>query len=219
MITDLDLKGNELLIYAIIYGFSQNSESKFSGGLTYLSEWTNSTKQGILKALKNLQDKGLIEKNDIVVNKVKYCEYKVIEPDRVLNKVEGGIKQSLMGCLTKFNGGVKLSLPNSINNNIENNINKYNVLFEEFWNLYPRKEQKKKTKEKFLKLLEKNDYELIKKGLLNYIEYIKSNKTETKYIKHPTTWLNGECWNDEYNINLEKTSQDVKSLLDTYFGG
>ena len=44
MIRDLALKGNELALFAIIYGFSQDGESKFNGSLKYLCYWTNSTK-------------------------------------------------------------------------------------------------------------------------------------------------------------------------------
>ena len=60
MISELNLKGNDLLIYAIIYGFSQTEGQYFTGSLSYLAEWTNSTKQGVQKNLKSLIDKGLI---------------------------------------------------------------------------------------------------------------------------------------------------------------
>lgn len=62
MISELNLKGNDLLIYAIIYGFSQCEGQYFTGSLSYLAEWTNSSKQGVQKNLKNLIDKGLIQK-------------------------------------------------------------------------------------------------------------------------------------------------------------
>lgn len=62
MVTELKLKGNELLVYAIIYGFSQAENTYFSGSLQYLADWTNSTRQGIMKNLKSLIDKRLIEK-------------------------------------------------------------------------------------------------------------------------------------------------------------
>ena len=112
MLTDLKLKGNELLIYACIYGFSQAENQTFTGSLQYLADWTNSTKQGVIKCLKSLEAKGLIEKKENYINGVKFCEYSSI----VLNKVEHPIKQSLTG-------GIKQSLPNNINNNnINNNI-------------------------------------------------------------------------------------------------
>ena len=54
MITDLNLKGNELLIYAVIYGFSQDGESQFTGSLQYLADWCNSSKESARKVVKNL---------------------------------------------------------------------------------------------------------------------------------------------------------------------
>ena len=75
MISELKLKGNELIVYACIYGFSQLDGQAFSGGLQYLADWTNSTKQSIIKCLKSLVEKGYIEKADKVINGVKFCEY------------------------------------------------------------------------------------------------------------------------------------------------
>ena len=60
MINDLKLKGNELIIYAIIYGFTQDRQQEFNGSLGYLAAWTNSTNFGVSKALANLVAKGLI---------------------------------------------------------------------------------------------------------------------------------------------------------------
>jgi len=62
MVNDLHLKGIELVIYAIIYGFTQEQNKQFDGSLSYLMAWTNSTKQGVIKARNSLIDKGLIIK-------------------------------------------------------------------------------------------------------------------------------------------------------------
>jgi len=107
MVTELKLKGNALLIYAIIYGFSQCDGQVFNGSLQYLADWTNSTKQGVLKNLKQLMESGLIKRQDKVINGVKFVEYYTTKFNGVLNKVEYGIKQSL---------------PNNIDNNIVDNI-------------------------------------------------------------------------------------------------
>lgn len=114
MINELNLKGNELIIYAIIYGFSQAENQIYNGSLQYLADWTNSTKQGVLKNLKSLVDKGCIVKNDKIINGVKFCEYYSTKFNGVLNKVEQGIQQSLME-------GIQQSLPNNINNISINN--------------------------------------------------------------------------------------------------
>lgn len=96
MRTKLNLKGNELLVYSIIYGFSQAENHKFTGSLQYLADWCGATKQGVLKNLKSLLDKKLIEKNEIYNNGVKFVEYYTTELNTVLNKVEQGIQQSLI---------------------------------------------------------------------------------------------------------------------------
>lgn len=107
MITELNLKGNELIIYACIYGFSQAENQTFTGSLQYLADWTNSTKQGALKCLKSLVEKGYISKRENIINGVKFCEYYATKFNGVLNKVEYPIKQSLTG-------GIKQSSPNNI---------------------------------------------------------------------------------------------------------
>ena len=120
-VTRLGLKGNELLIYSAIYGFSQDGETRFTGSLQYLADWTNSTKQSCIKCLKSLVEKGYIIKHEKIVNGVKFCEYQGVKPKSiVVNKVEQGSKQSLTG-------GIKQSLHNildnnTLDNNIENNI-------------------------------------------------------------------------------------------------
>ena len=103
MIKELGLKGLEKEIYAIIYGFSQ-AEQKFDGSLQYLADWTLSTKQGVMKVLKSLQEKELINKEEEYKNGVKFVKYYATEFNR-------GMKQSLMG-------GIKQSLTN---NKEENN--------------------------------------------------------------------------------------------------
>lgn len=114
MVKDLKLKGNELLIYAIIYGFSQNGESQFTGSLQYMADWTNSTKQGVIKNLKSLVEKGLIVKTDIYENGVKFVKYRATDYN--------AMQQSLTGCATEFNGGMQQSLTPPMQQSLPNNI-------------------------------------------------------------------------------------------------
>ncbi len=140
MINELKLKGNDLFIYSIIHGFSQDGKSDYHGGLLYLAEWTNSSKQGVIKNLKSLIEKGFIVKIDEKLeNNTHLCRYfttksrenitinnkskfsstaKESEKDAEYHSTkfntvqnESG-KQSLMGYSTEFNGGIKQSLPN-----------------------------------------------------------------------------------------------------------
>ena len=115
MRNDLNLKGNELLVYAVIYGFSQKENQWFEGSRQYLADWAGATRQGIDKNLKSLLEKGLIEKQENIINNVKFVCYRATEFTRDDNSVYRGGQQSLQGVETEFTGGCKQILPNNIN--------------------------------------------------------------------------------------------------------
>lgn len=83
MVTDLELKGNELAIFAIIYGFSQKKNSWYDGSYRYLADWISGTKQTVINTLKSLVAKGYIDKVENVENGIKFVKYKAsfIPPD------------------------------------------------------------------------------------------------------------------------------------------
>ena len=99
MINRLGLKGNELRIYAIIYGFSQADGQKFNGSLQYLADWMSSTRQSVLRSLQSLEAKGLLVKRDVYTNGVKTCEYRC-------RFDSGGVIKTATGCCQNDNGGV-----------------------------------------------------------------------------------------------------------------
>lgn len=119
MLTDLKLKGNELIIYACIYGFSQLDGQAFTGSRKYLSDWANCTKQGVDKCLKSLCDKGYLERQESYKNNVKFVTYWATKLSRVANKVDGGSQQSCPGVANKVVQGSQQSCPNNIDNNID----------------------------------------------------------------------------------------------------
>lgn len=109
MLNELKLKGNELIIYAIIYGFSQTEDTKFTGSLKYLADCTGTSKQTVISCLKSLVDKGLIIKEVEERNGVKFNIY-----------LTSG-KNFLIGGVKNFKWGSQKILPNNIDNNIINN--------------------------------------------------------------------------------------------------
>lgn len=78
MRTKLKLSGNELMVYAIIYGFSQTEWQKFNGSLAYLAERVGCTKRHLSRILQDLCNKNLICKQEKFINWVKFIEYNVI---------------------------------------------------------------------------------------------------------------------------------------------
>ena len=79
MRTELDLKGNDLIVYALIYGFCQSENQKFNGSLQYIADWCGATKQGVMKNLQNLISKNLIIKEENYLHGVKLVEYYTTE--------------------------------------------------------------------------------------------------------------------------------------------
>lgn len=76
MLNRLNLKGVALQVFSIIYGFSQDGEGSFTGSLQYLCDFTNASKNTVLKALKELTEKGYVKKTENTINGVRFCTYK-----------------------------------------------------------------------------------------------------------------------------------------------
>lgn len=105
MRNELELKGNELMVYALIYGFSQDGENQFTGSVGYIAEWIGTSKQTVHNVLKALIEKNCISKSEKIINGVKFCEYQAILPP-----------------VKKFDGGSQKILPNNIEYKDSNNI-------------------------------------------------------------------------------------------------
>lgn len=224
MVKELGLSGNNLIVYAIIYGFSQTDEQYFSGSLRYLSEWTNSTKQGVLKNLKYLCDNGYLEKKTEIINGIIFNKYKAILKQ---SDDSEGIQQSLIpynynGYTTKFNT-IQQSLPNNISNNIDTNIN--NKLSKE--SLYTengeiqndKKEDSissdEKRSEEILRLNKKyTTNNLGRKKLITDIRQKSTNDLEQKIIgvKELPKQSNLEKTQDKEYINESKKKRYLQSV-------
>ena len=76
MVNRLNLKNNNLLVFAIIYGFTQKDDTWFTGSDQYLSEWCNSSISGVRKNLSALLSKDLIIKRQVSHNGYLVNQYK-----------------------------------------------------------------------------------------------------------------------------------------------
>lgn len=74
--------------------------------------------------------------------------------------------------------------------------------FEKLWELYPRKEGKKAALKKYKEVVKKGiaTNKQIQDGIVAYKRHLKVEGTEAKYIKQGGTYFNGECWNDQYEV-------------------
>lgn len=78
MRTKLNLKGYELIIYALIYGFSQDGNSKFSGTRRYIAEWCGCSMKTVDNTIASLLSKKIIVKHEKYVNGIRMCDYTAV---------------------------------------------------------------------------------------------------------------------------------------------
>lgn len=80
-----------------------------------------------------------------------------------------------------------------------------NPLFDLFWTAYPRKTNKGLAKQIFQRL--SVDQVLLDKMLMAIGQQKKSDQWKNpQYIPHPSTWLNGERWEDEITTTAQPLS-------------
>ena len=62
MINKLGLSGNDLICFAIIYGFSQDGKSSFDGSLNYIAKFMACARRTVVNVTSRLEEAGLIHK-------------------------------------------------------------------------------------------------------------------------------------------------------------
>lgn len=125
MVKELNLTGNDLICYALIYGFSQDGQSEFNGSLSYIAEWLNTSRQTARLIIKRLVDNGVIEKRDTVINGVKFCRY--VATNTGCGENHHTVINNNTGCGENHHGGVVKIATNNILDNINDNNKSTNV--------------------------------------------------------------------------------------------
>lgn len=92
------------------------------------------------------------------------------------------------------------------------------MTFLAFWQIYPRRVAKKAAERSYLKALSEGAKpEDIISGVKRYIAHIQEKEIQLQFVKHPATWLNGWCFEDEYTLNLpveEEQKSNVTYIQD-----
>lgn len=145
MVNELELSGNDLICYAVIYGFSQD-DNYWEGSQTYLSEWLGISRRTTIDVLNRLILNGHIDKQEYEVNKVKFCKYKAIVPNftRCEESAQGGCEES-SHCIYNIDNNKE---------EIDKSISKKDDFFEKCWEAYRRKGSKANAKPYWKKLTE-----------------------------------------------------------------
>ena len=126
MINNLHLKGMEKDAFAIIYGFSQDGKSSFSGSYSYLSAFISCSRRTAINIIDELERDGFIAKqindsdnaeSNSYISTVKYINGEVA-------RIVPSEKISLPQCKNFTRGGEKTAPNNNIDNYLNNDEKK-----------------------------------------------------------------------------------------------
>lgn len=170
----------------------------------FLPDLTGESISTIKRVWANLREKGYIVSTRIYENGG-FVGWSHLISLRVI-KVDENLK---VGNHTIRNQTVRkqtVRKPALINNTESNKTDNNNTIskdegFEEFWNKYDKKTDHKKALAKWRTLKESD-----KKKILETVEDYVLAHPDKQYRKMPTTYLNGECWNDELEVKKPKIS-------------
>lgn len=238
MRTDLNLSGNELIVYAIIYGFSQNKQGEFTGSAQYLADWVGCTKRTVTTILRKFVDEELVKKTVVQLdNNSKRVSYQanVGVGKNFLGgeKISQGVGKNFLGGRKNFPRGCeKISHNININNNTNNNHRDINNVhscsesleetpeefFERAWQYYPNKRGKGQVSEKSKERLMSHGWDNVKRAIDRYLEDLK--KDEWRQAQNGSTFFNSgyidyldENYTPPMNPKLDYSKTDLDDLF------
>lgn len=246
MRTDLNLSGNELIVYAIIYGFSQNKQGEFTGSAQYLADWTGCSRRHIMRILSKLVEEKFVTKTETVLNnnekRVSYqAERGCVKLSQGVSNCHRGYDKMSQGGVTKCPRGCdKMSHNININNNTNNNHRDINNVhscsesldasptetqeetpeefFERAWQYYPNKRGKGQVSDKSKERLMSQGWDNVKRAIDRYLEDLK--KDEWRQAQNGSTFFNSgyiDYLDENYTPPMNPKLDYSKTDLDDLF--
>lgn len=207
VLSNYHLKDNQLSLKAkgllsIMLGLPDDWDYSASGLETLSNDGETSTRT----ALQELENNGYLTRERIKDDKGKIIdwEYTVYESPKKSKPVDGNpvgeipqLENQGQYNTYKYNTYKYKNRDISNNSNELLDISQKEKMFDEFWQLYPKKTDKKKAHDKFLKIVtdEMTFNEIILGAKRTVVA--QSLAEGNQYVPMPSTWLNGERWNDE----------------------
>ena len=218
MIYNLKLTGNELLLYALIYRFTQDWKSTYHWSLSYIQEALNISRHTAIDTLKKLQTKWLIIKTSE--------SHYMVGAESSLPASEEVAPVSSEESAPLASAETSPNIYNTINNTINNNIlplAEKNNIAKDIFDYYISKTDipskyhyPAKTKLDLVKLLDKYNKEQLIAAADNYFKV-----TEKKWRKSPRYFYAASQRSESYMMfewfisNEEK--KDIKKNIDIGF--
>lgn len=176
-------------------------------GLTKLS---SDGKASVMSALNELKDNGYFYRRQVREgNRISGIEYVISEVK--MNDFQDAENQNVENQHAEN--------PPQLNTNKLNTdllkTKEINTEFESLWMLYPRKQGKKKALESYKSARKKGvTYEDVKHGIEAYVEYIRVQGIEERYIKQGSTFFSQNAWQDDWTPKHSNSSNPFMAMLE-----
>ena len=154
---------NALMLYAIIYGFSQTTNTAFTGSVDYLCEWLGGvSRPTVINTLDNLVKQGLLTKSSTTKGALIYNSYTALRPSKkILSDEDPTSKKTLPDTSKNF------LLNKDSKDNIEKSISK-------------EMEGKAPKKKSYSTILEDPVNKFVKEALSKFIQYCRGKNYTPK---------------------------------------
>ena len=180
--------------------WTYNTYEDWAGQFDHLSP------RAIRRYISKLEKMGILDSNQYNKKKYDHTKWYTINYKTLSSYTPNGqtdVDKLDTSDLPKVDTSEVQQVDTSINTKITTKNTTKNMglgLFNEFWSAYPLKVGKKKAWQSFSKI-NNASFPIIMSALSKQKASDQWIKDGGKFIPHPTTWLNGERWNDEVSPN------------------
>lgn len=200
--TKLDLIDAAILDYLYVYCNSQNERIEKNRIHDEKGNWTWINFNSLLIEMPLLRIKSISSLSRRISNirEAGFLETKRIDNQKLFVKLNSLTDELFFkrnsSVLRTQQPPIESCSPNATNqytNNTDQYTKSIHYSFDSFWTLYPKKQDKKKAQIKWDRLPE----ETRRLIMLDLPKRIVGHKWQAGFIENPTTYLNGERWEDE----------------------
>ncbi len=207
---DIDIEAKALYAYLSSYA---GSDTKAFPGVSLICHDLNISEKRFQKYRKQLESIGVItierkrtgngfSKNIYTINHNYVSGHFVPVGNLPVRKLPVGndvTKNNSIKNNSIKNNNSKNNSATNVASELENQLTKE---FEDWYNLYNKKKDRKAAFTKFKTARKKHSYEEIVKGTKEYLKTI----TDKQYQKHPKTFLHNESYLDDYSDDIKKSN-------------
>ena len=184
-VLDLNISDRAVRLYAVLARYADSETHKAYPSRGTLAERLRCSKASVDRAAQELVDAGAMRKKQRHNSSIVYT-LQVSSPlmRGVVTGDEGGSAPVMTGVLT----GDDLTITTEQEPSEQEQLNNK---FEQFWAVYPKKDDKGLARRSFEKALKRASLEDIVAGAEKYRD---DPNREQAFTKNPSTWLNADAW-------------------------